>query len=495
MSSTVAETETATIDLPAVEVPLVSIVMVTYGAKAWVARAIEALVAHTPPVYELIAVDNASPDGTGEWLHKAVRGLVLSLNNRNVGFGPAANQAALAARGRYLFFLNSDAMVEPMWLEPLLETATSIPRVGAVVPAFINLNGTLQEAGAVVSRDGGTMSIGYGDDPEKPQYRFRRFVHYGSGSGLLIPRSIFLSLGGFDARYGIGYCEDVDLCFELGVRRLRTVYEPRSRVRHVRGASSAPRKMLKLRNRNVEVFRKHWDVLLERHPLLRVLPSFPHRAVAARDLDTVDRILLVAERLPVGLDAPTARLAAEISRLCPTSRVTAIGLDQMDPAEHLSSLCDKGIELAWGISDWDDWLSRYLFHYSAVIVVGGSAAVRAEQLLCSTQPQAQRVHYATVDARSGELDVAPPDVLRNADAIWCESEEICEQIRLVAPGVTCSVVGYEAASHGDGDPIGLRHALVPLGIAPQAKKSLPESERSPATQSFTELSPRASPDA
>jgi GT2 family glycosyltransferase len=454
-------------ELPAVEAPVATIVMVTYGARQWVSRAIDALVAHTPPIYELVVVDNASPDGTADWLGTTVRGLTLVRNDRNVGFGPGANQGALIARGRLLCFLNSDAMVEPGWLDPIVETLDSVPGAGAVVPMFLNLDGTLQEAGAVVSRDGGTLSIGYGDDPEKPQYRFRRFVTYGSGAGLVLPRSTFLHLGGFDPRYGLGYFEDVDLCFELASHGLQTVYEPRSRVRHVRGGSSLTEEMLSLRDANVGLFRERWEAVLDRHPDLGDLPAYPHRVIAARDVDAPDRILVVSDRLPSDLDAPVAQLAADIIALCPRARVTVMGLDHVDPAEHLLPLCDRGVELVWGVTDWDDWLSLRMFHYS-VVVVGGSAARRIDFLLRRTQPQAQRAYLVGLEPSSRQAGPAP-NVLRGADAVWCGSEDAEEEARALAPLDRSFVVG-------DGKPAmeetlmrsrGLRAALAAFGIAPE----------------------------
>ena len=456
------------IELPAVEEPLVSIVMVTWGAREWVARAVDALVAHTPPVYELVVVDNASPDGTAEMLGETVRGLNLVRNDHNVGFGPGANQGALVARGRLLCFLNSDAMVEPGWLEPIVETLETVPRAGAIAPMFLNLDGTLQEAGAVVSREGGTLSIGYGDDPEKPQYRFRRFVTYGSGAGLVLPRSTFLGLGGFDPRYGLGYFEDVDLCFELAKHGLQTVYEPRSRVRHVRGASSLPQEMLKLRDANVELFRERWEAVLDRYPYLGVLPDYPHRVVAARDVDTPDRILVVSDRLPSDLDAPVAKLAAEMIALCPRARVTMMGLDQVDPAEHLLPLCDKGVELVWGVTDWDDWLSLRMLHYSVVVVVGGSAAARADFLLSRTQPQAQRAYFVGLESSSRQPDIGL-DLVRGADAVWWASEDAEEETRELAPVDRSFVVGRgeRARDETKEGSRGLRAALVAFGIPPE----------------------------
>src|SRR5205807_2368205 len=82
---------------PEVECPLVSIAMVTYGRWALTRAALEAVVEHTDPCYEVILVDNASTDGTDEHLDAEVRGATVVLNDRNYGFGPGANLAAQRA--------------------------------------------------------------------------------------------------------------------------------------------------------------------------------------------------------------------------------------------------------------------------------------------------------------------------------------------------------------------------------------------------------------
>lgn len=406
--------------VPGTEVPLVSVVMLTYGARRWVEAALVALVANTSPCYELIVLDNASPDGTGDWLASEVEGATVLANEKNVGFGPGVNQAALQATGRHLCLLNSDALVEPGWLPPLIEDMETVPGCGAVVPQFRNLDGTLQEAGSVVGADGRTMAMGFGDDPARPWYRFRRFVDYGSGACLLVRRSSFLALGGFDPAYGVGYYEDVDLCFGLRQSGLRIVYEPRSVVRHVRGASSPPADVVRLRDANRELFRRRWEAELGDRPSLDDLPSHPYRVAAARDVAARERILVVGCRLPPAMEDPVAELVLGLARACGEARITLIGLDDPAPAEHLADLLDGGVEVIWGVNDWDDWMSRYLCHFSVVVVADPGAAFRGAALAAAYQPDAQLVW----DVRTGQgeecaaLELAtagPPPVVWRRD--------------------------------------------------------------------------------
>jgi GT2 family glycosyltransferase len=400
------------LEVPSVAEPLVSVVVVTYGQGELVLGALRALVRRTPPCYELVLVDNASPDGTGELLAEQVHGARLVRAAENLGFGTGANLGALASRGRYLCFLNSDAFVERGWLEPLADALEADPRLGAAVPMILNTDGSLQEAGSVVRGDGATQAVGFGDDPCRFQYRYPRLVDYGSGACLCVRRSAFSAAGGFDPVYGKGYYEDVDLCLRLALMGLPTRYVPASRVRHVRGASSAPADLLRLRDANAAVFAARWrDELRWRPPLARLV-SHPHRVAALRDAHSVDRVLVVAARLPASLEQAPARLALRLLGEAAAARVVVVGLVQGEAAptgrvaETAAVLAAKGCEVVTGISDWGDWMRRHRFHFSVVVLDESVAGDdRLASLACGLvrheQPQARLV------AVSGPRGVPP----------------------------------------------------------------------------------------
>lgn len=160
--------------------PRISVLMVTYGGWGWTEKALRALLPHTDPPYEVVVVDNASPDGTAERLREDVRGIHLVANDRNEGFGPANNRAAELARGELLALSNPDALLRPGWLPPLVETLEEDPGVGAVVSRLLNLDGTVQESGSIVWADGSTEAVGAGASPTDPVHRCRRATDHGS---------------------------------------------------------------------------------------------------------------------------------------------------------------------------------------------------------------------------------------------------------------------------------------------------------------------------
>ena len=112
-----------------------SIVVVAHNSRGTLPAcldSVESVSAKTPGKVETLVVDNASRDGTGEWLKNRPRVQAI-LNAENLGFSRACNQGARAARGEYLVFLNPDACLNPGVLERMV-AAFSDPRVGAVGP-------------------------------------------------------------------------------------------------------------------------------------------------------------------------------------------------------------------------------------------------------------------------------------------------------------------------------------------------------------------------
>lgn len=96
-----------------------SIIIPTYNQLHYLKECIASIVQYTPEPYELIIIDNASDDGTAEYL-KSACGLRSRINKENLGFAGAVNQGLMMARGTTLMILNNDAVVTPNWHSNLL---------------------------------------------------------------------------------------------------------------------------------------------------------------------------------------------------------------------------------------------------------------------------------------------------------------------------------------------------------------------------------------
>lgn len=397
-----------TVSLPRPDQPELSVVMVTYGGWDLTRRSLETLAQNTSVPFEVVIVDNPTEEDVAGRLHQEVKGAEIILNEHNAGFGPAANQGAEIARGRFLCFLNSDAMVRPEWVQPLVEAIEADPRAGAAVPLFLNEDGTVQEAGGLLFQDGRTLMYGFGDDPSDPAYRFRRNVDYGSAACLVLRTEDFHKAGGFDPAYVPAYCEDVDLQLKLRERGLRTVYEPRSQVVHVRFGSTGLDEQVarELVERNTRILREKWAPVLADRPVLDVADEFSHRVIAARDFECLERFLVVAKK-------PDEALLGSLLKAHPTARITQLCFE---PAET-ESLLRSGVEAVGPLKDQASWLRDRLFHATVVLLPDGPVDEELAADIEGTQPQALTItgpqDPATEMERAG---IVPEEAFRASES-------------------------------------------------------------------------------
>ena len=185
----------------------------------------------SPPGTELVVVANGTSADQLESLagHEDV---VLVVNRENLGFAGGCNQAASVARAPLVVFLNDDSTVDKGCIEALVRAASEDPEIGAVGARIVSVDGTLEEAGSVLWRDGSAAHVGKGLPPGSDAHRERRDVDYVSANGLLVTRRAWDLAQGFDERYFPAYFEDVDLCLALSERGFRIRYEPQALVVH-----------------------------------------------------------------------------------------------------------------------------------------------------------------------------------------------------------------------------------------------------------------------
>ncbi len=219
--------------------PRVSILIVTYGnldlnrlCLASVQRAADKL------PFEVIVVDNASTDGTPQFLREAeaTRALPMRvvLNSENIGFARANNQAAKLANGEYLVFLNNDTVVTPGWLETLIGHLETDSKIGLIGPVT-NSCGNEAELGARYADL---------DAMERFAADYTR-AHAGAVEDLAMlvlfcaamPRALYEKIGGLDEQYRVGMFEDDDLACAVAAAGRRVVLARDAFVHHYGGAA------------------------------------------------------------------------------------------------------------------------------------------------------------------------------------------------------------------------------------------------------------------
>ncbi|PYU64966.1 MAG: hypothetical protein DMG49_25345, partial [Acidobacteria bacterium] len=252
---------------PPAKAPKVSILLVLHNQAALTYACLRSILETVQLPYEVVIVDNASSDETPQLLSRLEHVKVVR-NSTNRHFLAACNQALQYLLGEYLLFLNNDAFLMPGALQAAMHTLENTESAGAVGARIVNLDGRLQEAGTIVRPDGSCLGYGRGDDPNAPEYMFRREVDFCSGAFLLTRRELFTQLKGFDPAYQPAYYEDADLCLRLRKLGLRVIYEPEATILHFEYGSSSSEKAVGLIARNQSVFRARHAELLEQRPEL-----------------------------------------------------------------------------------------------------------------------------------------------------------------------------------------------------------------------------------
>ena len=226
------------IQFPVQEMVEVSIIIPVFNQLRFTQACLGSIQEHAGAIpFEVIVVDDSSTDSTQECISSLI-GVNYLRNESNLGFIASCNRGAEAARGRYLVFLNNDTTVSHGWLENLRETFELEPEAGLVGSKLIYPDGRLQEAGGIIWRDGSGWNRGKFQDAANPEYNYLREVHYCSAASLMIPKSLFEQVGGFDPKYAPAYYEDTDLAFKVARAGRKAFYQPLSVVTHYEGITS-----------------------------------------------------------------------------------------------------------------------------------------------------------------------------------------------------------------------------------------------------------------
>ncbi|HEY3174049.1 MAG TPA: glycosyltransferase [Thermoanaerobaculia bacterium] len=253
--------------------PKVSIVVVTYNNLELTRRCLESLYAQTEwPNLEVIVVDNASSDGTPEYLRE-VRdgwpGFEVILNPENMGFARASNLGFRRASGDFFVLLNNDVVVTRGWLSALIRHLRRDPTIGIVGPAT---NAIGNEA---------MVPVGYSGIEQMPRWA-ASFVRDHDGESfdismlamfcVALRRSVFDEVGPLDERFGVGMFEDDDYSLRVRHAGYRVVCAEDSFVHHWMKASFSrlsPADYQSLFDHNRKLFEEKWGTVWVPHSAAR----------------------------------------------------------------------------------------------------------------------------------------------------------------------------------------------------------------------------------
>jgi FkbM family methyltransferase len=203
-------TKTATLPPPrqSTTSAMTSIVILTHNQLAYTRQCLDSIRERTEQPYELIVVDNASTDGTVEYL-RSQADIKLICNSENRGFPCGCNQGIGIATGGQILLLNNDTVVTSGWLARLLQTLNSDPKIGLAGPCSNCVSGD-QEIPAHYQDLAGLESFAH--HWAHKNAGGRKEVDRLVGFCLLMRREVVDRIGLLDERFGVGCFEDDDYC-------------------------------------------------------------------------------------------------------------------------------------------------------------------------------------------------------------------------------------------------------------------------------------------
>ncbi|HYB95384.1 MAG TPA: glycosyltransferase family 2 protein [Vicinamibacterales bacterium] len=247
-----------------------AIIIVTYNSRNEIGACLQSLIGHTDPFPTTITVvDNASTDGTADFVRMGFPAVRVIESGGNVGFARANNLGIRATDSDYVLLMNPDTEAPPGAIQTLVRGLAAHPEAAA--------------AGARLLNERGFPELSWGEPitpwNELKRMLFSRLYHrkirrivrhvdrlsrqarevpWVSGACIVIRRADLEAVGLLDERFFM-YTEDVDLCITLGKRDRSVLYVAGAEVLHYRGRSAPHNPDLeRLRQRShVAYYEKH----------------------------------------------------------------------------------------------------------------------------------------------------------------------------------------------------------------------------------------------
>ena len=225
-------------------IPIISIIIPHWNGIEILSECINSLQKTEFDSFEIIVCDNASTDGSQQWLKENHNHIVLIENQKNYGYAGGCNRGADIAKGEYLVFLNNDTIHDPNWLKSLFDRIKSEDTIAAVQPKILNYfnKDVFDYAGAA----GGFMDIlcypfargrlFFKNERDEGQYDSASSCFWASGTAIMVRRDLFIEAGKFDEIF-FAHMEEIDLCWRLHAMGYEIWVEPMSKIFHKNGAT------------------------------------------------------------------------------------------------------------------------------------------------------------------------------------------------------------------------------------------------------------------
>lgn len=231
------------------KLPSVAIVILNWNGKDYLNKFLPFLLASTYSNARVIVADNASTDGSVDFIQQHFPGVEIINHPFNKGFAKGYNKALQKIESDYYVLLNSDVEVTPGWIEPVIALMETDKKIAACQPKVLAYDNRhlFEYAGA----SGGWIdSLGYPFsrgrvfdelEEDKGQYDDAVPCFWASGAALFVRAEAYHEMGGLD-EYFFAHQEEIDFCWRLQLAGYKVFVQPASVVYHI-GGGTLPKKI------------------------------------------------------------------------------------------------------------------------------------------------------------------------------------------------------------------------------------------------------------
>ena len=222
----------------------VTIAVINYNTKDWLDACLKSVLKMAPlAAHETYVVDNASTDGSVEFVKKEYPDVHIIENAGNLGFSAAANQALRTSHAKYVLILNTDTEIDSEAVDVLVEFGDAHEDMGVAGPLLLNTDGTVQLSGRrfpsfLDAMMHAFLGIIWPGNPFSVRYQMldwdrqsERTIDWVSGAAIFIRRDAAREINFFDERFFM-YVEDMDLCYRLWQKGWKVYFCPTAKVVH-----------------------------------------------------------------------------------------------------------------------------------------------------------------------------------------------------------------------------------------------------------------------
>src|SRR3954471_18341520 len=233
--------------------PQVTVVIVTFNSLPYIEACLRSLERQTYPALKIVVIDNASSDGTADFLRDRLLERAI-FNQRNIGFAAAQNQGIRMSKQGWVLTLNPDVVLAPDFISSVVEAAEADPTIGTVCGKLLRwqpesaqpFSSTIDSTGIYFRPDLRHLDRG-AEQLDHGQYDRREYVFGATGAAALYRREMIadVSVGSefFDEDF-FSYREDADVAWRAQLFGWKCLYVHEARGWHVRRVTPERRNQL-----------------------------------------------------------------------------------------------------------------------------------------------------------------------------------------------------------------------------------------------------------